>query len=236
MLIMMIYHYAKEEEREKAFEQGVKLLAISKAEGYQTIVFFDRAARPISWLLEDICVAYSQEHLPFVFINFGQKNYRRKYMEGIGDAYSENGRQFVGIYDSPENILLYKERLRKDLKTQQQIKQELGTEGIERMAEKNLLFVDDAEFEGVTRMFAEEMLQLLYEPRQIGYFEFGEMLSHVPNGLSERAYERHFVARPARRNKNVKAAIAGRREISLLVEEFTKEGVMYEDLAYYQLK
>lgn len=219
------YHFLKDPDlRYNIIQRGRALVESSQA--YGTLVFLDRSARPIAWIFE----ALLEKLFPYdskpgiLFLNTGQKDLRSRYMLGIGSAVridqNHFSGRFVGIYDTEENIRLFKQRVRSDEKIKQQLRQEIGEDGVEILSGKKILIVDEIEFEGVSRLFSEEIIDEVFSPQSIGYFEYGEYLSHLPTGLSEEEYDSSFIAKPSEDLESILAAEDAQREISNLVTEF----------------
>lgn len=220
------YHFLKDpNQRYEILNNGFRFIQYVKTREYDTLVFQDRGARTIAWLTDALWekVFPDQTKPDFLFFNSGQKSLRGQYMYGVGSAVTFDelgGYSFVGIYDTKENIELFKKRVKSDEKSKQQIKDELGKEGTEKLTGKRVLIIDWAEFEGVSRLFSEEILDEIYSPQSIDYWEYGNDLIELPTGLSEEEYDPSFIAKPSKNLESIMAAEAAQHEIFQLVEEF----------------
>lgn len=219
----LILELKNPEVRSRILERGKELVEFVKKSNFETLVFIDRSARPISWIFDEFWIKlFPDEAKPeSIFINLGQKDLRKKYMKGLGSAMSTMGNQFVGLYDTEENIALFKQRLRSDKDAGLQLHRELGAEGEEKLRSRKVLIIDESEFEGVSRLFAEEIIDEVFTPLSIEYWEWGghDWPYDIPTGLSEKKRDSSFIAKPAKRLANIALFQMARNEITSIASE-----------------
>lgn len=172
--------------QKKTASRTCDLLNLVRKDNIDSLVFLDRSARPASWLFEAFWCERFQDDLPAVFyLNLGKKDLRSKYMPGQGIAIKKDGGfQFTGETDDPENIELFKKRVSDDYATKEKVRLHFGQAGEKAMSGKNVLVVDDIEFEGVQKLFTIAALSSIYKPKDIGYFEWSDYGLRLSHGLS----------------------------------------------------
>lgn len=215
------YQFLSKEIGQDILKRGPELVTTA-VNNFDTIVFLDRAGRPLSWVFSALWEKMypSLKIPPIVLINSGQKNLRDQYMKGVGLNINEKGgNQFVGVYDEGKNIELFRQRVREDIKTQHKLLAELGVENFHNLYYKSVLVVDDFEFEGVQRLFIEEILKACYSPKVIEYFEWGsdKTASKIPHGLSEEKYNLSFIAEKSKNEQAVQYAGIAKMEIERFI-------------------
>lgn len=216
------------EARNRILERGKELVGLVRISNFETLVFIDRSARPISWIFDAFWIKLLPNHVKpeSLFINLGQKDLRTKYMKGIGSAVGMTGNQFVGRFDTQENIALFKQRVRADKDAKARLQQELGEEEAKKLRGRQVLIIDEWEFEGVSRLFAEEIIDDVYKPRLIKYWEWGADWDFydIPTGLSEsrKRKDRSFIAKPAKRPENIAVSQLARQEVINIASELTR--------------
>lgn len=210
------------EVRNRIHKRGKELVEFVKISNFETLVFIDRSARPISWIFDAFWMKFLPDDIKpdSIFLYLGQKDLRRKYIDGIGSAISETGHQFVGIYDTKENISLFQQRVREDKKTLRRIKRELGEKGVKNLRDRKVLIIDESEFEGVSRLFAEEVIDEVFSPSLIKYWEWGGHWDFydIPTGLS-RKKSKSFIAKESERSLDIEVSQMTRNEIINLANE-----------------
>lgn len=211
------------ERREELLERGAELVERIQDDRVETVVWLDRAARPFAWFTEELWrQRFPELSLPdFVFLNIGgEKNLRQKYMPDAGFYNNNLGewhQQFVGIFDTEENIALFEQRIRDDREIQQQLQEELGSTSHQLFTGKNILIVDHMEFEGVSRLFTEAILDETYSPNSVGYFEFGQQYGGMPTGLENPIPDPSFIARESTDPEEIQSVRVLRQELRQLV-------------------
>lgn len=188
------------EQRSEIARRTLDLVELIKAQEYDTVVWLDRAARPFSWFTEAVWARqYPNLPLPeFIYLNIGrEKNLRQRYMldSGITDNYGTFHHQFTGIFEPEEKVAVFEQRVRDDKDIQRQLEDEIGYQGYERLAGKKVLIADHMEFEGVSRLFTEFVLEEIYSPTSIDYFEFGGWINSMPTGLEDDGDGSSFLAK-----------------------------------------
>ncbi len=211
-----------QEQRQELLELGLELLELIKDEGIETVVWLDRAARPFSWLTEELWAQHFPElPLPqFVYLNIGgEKNLRQRYMPDVGIT-DNNGnfyQQFVGVYDDEEKVELFEARVRCDKDAQNQLRMELGPEADSLFVDRKVLVVDHMEFEGVSRMYTEIIIDETYSPESVAYFEFGQECGGMPTGLDNPVPDPSFIAKETSDSTEVDNVRTLRLELRQLV-------------------
>ena len=210
--------------RKWLYGRGNKLIEYTRDGRFQTIVFVDRAARPIYWLFEQLWQKMMPEVplLSHIMLRVGhEKRLRDVYMHEKGLAIQPDGSgRFVGVYDTPQNIRLFKKRIRQDAETQRRFAEEVREHySDDLLRQKRVLIVDDMEFEGVTRLFLETILARVFSPKSIDYFEFGDM-QFLPTGLAGARVAHGFIAKESANPKSRANAATLKKDLSMIVEEF----------------
>ena len=209
------------EQREELVQRTLELVEQFKSHEIETVVWLDRAARPFSWFTEAIWnQQYPDSPVPeFVYLNVGgEKNLRARYMpeSGITDNLGNFHQQFAGIYEGPEKLALFEKRIRVDKEVQHQLREELGPTAGDNFTNKKILIVDHLEFEGVSRLFTQYILDATYSPGSIDYFEFGQLCGAMPTGLENPDVDPSFLARESEDSNEVTLVSRLKQELAAL--------------------
>jgi hypothetical protein len=209
------------EQREELVQRTLDLVKLIKDQEIETVVWLDRAARPFSWFTEAIWnQQYPDTPVPeFIYLNIGgEKNLRERYMpdSGITDNLGNFHHQFRGMYEDPEKLALFEQRVREDIEVQDQLREELGPSADDNFTNKKVLIVDHLQFDGVSQVFTQYILDATYSPGSIDYFEFGQLCGVMPTGLEDADDDPSFLARESEDPKETDLITRLKQELAAL--------------------